>query len=554
MTGNDDDVTPASDTAVGRELALLTAPDGEFPLREEVVGGIPMRVYATGPGTLAEILHASAAFADRPQWYYADETRTYGEHLRQVYGLADALLTEYGLAPGDRLGIAMRNHPEWSVAFWAAQVAGLVAVPLNAWWTAGELAWAVADSGARLVVADAERAAALAGDVPLVRVRGDGEGPGRDWAELMASVDLDAGPPPVTVAPDDLSTILYTSGTTGRPKGAVHTHRNHVTNALNTMITARAGMRARGVTASAPTGVLLTYPLFHIAGLNSLYGQLLTGGAVATLYRWDRAEATRLVRAHGLTGAAGVPTTVGQLVEAAIGDPSLGTLNRFAMGGAPIPPELVRRIGSELGPFAANGYGLTETTSAVCANGSLDYQTHPDSVGRPAPGADVRVVDPETLADVDGVGELWFRGPNVVQGYWRNPSGTAEAFVDGWFRTGDLGYVERGWVYVVDRLKDVVIRGGENVYSSQVEAALHELPWVEEVAVYGVPHPTLGEEVAVAVRVREGSSGTADELQSHVAHRVATFAVPTVVHWWTDPLPRTATGKLLKRALRTPEP
>ncbi|SDF08251.1 Acyl-CoA synthetase (AMP-forming)/AMP-acid ligase II [Pseudonocardia oroxyli] len=467
MSGVDDDLLPAAETPVGRALAELTAPGGEFPLREETVRGIPMRVYATGPTTLAEILHASAVFAERPHWVYADEERSYGEHLRQVYGLADALLTRYGLAPGDRVGIAMRNYPEWSVAFWAAQVAGLVAVPLNAWWTAGELVWAVGDSGARLVVADGERAPGLVGHVPVVRVRGTGESDAREWAELMASLDPAAGPPPVTVAPDDLSTILYTSGTTGRPKGAVHTHRNHVTNALNTMLTARAGLRARGATPGGPTGVLLTYPLFHIAGLNSLYGQVLTGGSVATLYRWDRAEARRLVRTHRLTGAAGVPTTLGELAEDAIAHPDeLGTLNRFAMGGAPIPPELVRRIGAGLGPHASNGYGLTETTSAVCANVSTDFQAHPDSVGRPAPGADLRIVDPETLRDVDGVGELWFRGPNVVSGYWNNTVATAAAFVDGWFRTGDLGYVERGWVYVVDRLKDVVIRGGENVYSS----------------------------------------------------------------------------------------
>ncbi|WP_181784695.1 class I adenylate-forming enzyme family protein, partial [Pseudonocardia pini] len=377
-----------------------------------------------------------------------------------------------------------------------------------------------------------------------------------EWAELVATFDPAAGAPPVTVQPDDASTILYTSGTTGRPKGAVHTHRNHVTNALNVLLTGRAGAAARGIAPPARSGMLLTYPLFHIAGLNSLYQQVLVGGSVATLYRWDRDEARRLVREHGLTAAAGVPTTLRELAEDTIAHPDeMGTLTRFGMGGAPIPGELVRRIGTALGPYAANGYGLTETTSAICANGSTDYLAHPDSVGRLAPGADLRVVDPDTLLDVPAgeIGELWFRGPNVVGGYWRSPEATAAAFVDGWFRTGDLGFTQAGWVYVVDRLKDVVIRGGENVYSSQVEAALHEVPWVEEVAVFGLPHETLGEEVAAAVRPAPGAGGTdeaAAELRTRVAERVASFAVPTTVLWWDEPLPRTATGKILKRELR----
>ncbi|MFC5951622.1 class I adenylate-forming enzyme family protein [Pseudonocardia lutea] len=554
----------ADDTPLGRELARMTAPGAEFALREEVVGGIPMRVYERGPHTLAETIADTAAFGDRPYWVYADEHLDYATHLRLVHGLAAALRGGYGLEPGDRVAIAMRNYPEWGVVFWAAQLAGLVAVPLNAWWTGPELVWAVGDSGARVVVADGERAPLLAGhggigsDVPLIRVRGEGPSPGREWADLVASLDLTVGPPPVTVRPDDPSTILYTSGTTGRPKGAVHTHRNHVTNALNVLLTARANAAASPSGRPAPpqSGTLLTYPLFHIAGLNGLYGQVVVGGKVATLYRWDREEARRLVREERLTGGAGVPTTMRELAEIAIAHPDeLASLSRIGMGGAPIPGELVQRIGTELGPLSANGYGLTETTSAVCANIGADYVAHPDSVGRPAPGADLRIVDPETLAEVpEGeIGELWFRGPNVVGGYWHNPGATAAAFVDGWFRTGDLGFVRAGWVYVVDRLKDVVLRGGENVYSAQVEAALHEVPWVAEVAVFGVPHPTLGEEVAAAVRTEPGTAhddAAAEALRAHVTARVAGFAAPAHVFWWDEPLPRTATGKLLKRELR----
>jgi long-chain acyl-CoA synthetase len=558
--------TDADTGGLGPHLRALTAPGAEFALVDEVVDGTPVRVYERGPHTLREMLLDTGSLGNRPFSIYRDDRLTYAEHRRLVFGLAAAFGADYGLRKGDRVAIAMRNYPEWSPVFWATQVAGLVAVPLNAWWTGPELVWAVGDAGASLVVADGERTELLAGrvDVPIVRVRGTGDSPAREWADLVAALDPVAGPPAVEVGPGDDSTILYTSGTTGRPKGAVHSHRNHVTNALNVLLTGRAVARAAG-TAPAPVdpgaqpGTLVSYPLFHIAGLNALYGAVLTGAKVATQYRWDVDEARALVREEGLTNAAGVPTTMRELAEAAIAHPGeMASLKRIGMGGAPIPAELVTRIAEGLGgrTTASNGYGSTETTSAICANSGLDYIAHPDSVGRPAPGADLRVVDPGTLADVPAgeVGELWFRGPNIVRGYWRNPDATAEAFVDGWYRTGDLGRVVDGWVHVVDRLKDVVIRGGENVYCGQVENALHEVPWVVEAAVYGVPHPTLGEEVAAAVRTAPDAPTDPDEraaaLRRQVADRIAGFAAPSRFAWFDGPLPRTATGKVLKRELR----
>jgi acyl-CoA synthetase (AMP-forming)/AMP-acid ligase II len=301
---------------------------------------------------------------------------------------------------------------------------------------------------------------------------------------------------------------------------------------------------------SAPQpGVLLTFPLFHIAGINSLCFATLVGAKLATLYRWDRDAAARLIVEAGLTTAAGVPTVMRDLVENVDEASRLDGVN---MGGAPIPPDLVERIGrlGAGGVAPGNGYGLTETTSAVVMNAGGDYLAHPDSVGRCVPGADLRVVDPATGDDLpDGeIGELWFRGPNIVRGYWNDPEATAEAFIDGWFRTGDLGYVEDGWVHVVDRLKDVVIRGGENVYCAEVEAALFEHPAVADCAVIGLPHPRLGEEVAAVVNVREPVETT--ELQQHVAARLAAFKVPAHVVVREDPLPRTPTGKVLKRRLR----
>jgi long-chain acyl-CoA synthetase len=554
-------MTVTSGGSVRAELtAALTAPGGEFALVDAEVRGIPWRVYERGPHTLRELFELTRAWGDRVFTVYGDEHVTYAEQAGIVAGLARLLHDEYGLRQGDRVAVTMRNYPEWAPWFYACQVSGLVFVPLNAWWTGPELRYALENCEAGLVVADGERSALLDGiDLPLIEVRGAGRG--RPWADVLVALDRDAALPAVTISPDDDATILYTSGTTGKPKGAVGTHRNHCTNILNTLLGARvAATIANGGTPPDPDpaapqpGGLCTFPLFHIAGITSLTYTALTGGKLVTQYRWDPVEALELVRREALTGVSGVPTVGRQLVEQAAREGGgLQTLAALSMGGAPIPPDLIGLIDTQFASLVspANGYGLTETTSAVVSNTGQDYVTHPDSVGRLAPGADIRVVDPATGEDAgpEEIGELWFRGPNVVRGYWNNPEGTAAAFTDGWFHTGDLGLVREGWVYVVDRMKDVVIRGGENIYCAEVEAALFEHPAVADVAIVGVPHARLGEQAVAVVNTR--AEVTADELRQHVRERLAEFKVPEQVVFRAEPLPRTPSGKVLKRELRT---
>jgi steroid-24-oyl-CoA synthetase len=546
-------------------LRELTAPGADFELVEEWVGGIPMRVFRNAPPTLREVLEATRQFAERDAVVYEHERFTYAELLTAAAGLAARFRERYGLERGDRIAVAMRNYPEWPLVFWGAIAAGLVVVPLNAWWTARELRYAVEDSGSRLLVADGERLEVLdqsLSGVPLesvIAVRHEGGPPdgAERWADVLSELDREATLPEVELHPDDDATILYTSGTTGAPKGAIGSHRNHVTNLMNTALNGALGLAIKGEKPPEEQPVYMTtFPIFHIAGQTGMQFSALSGSKFVLLYRWDTAKALEMIERERVSSLAAVPKTMRRLLESPeLRDRDLESLAGLASGGGPVPPDLILRIDREFSSAVApaNGYGLTETTSAVVINAGEEYVEHPDSVGRPVVGTDLRVVDPASGEDVpDGlVGELWVRGPNVVRGYWNKPEETAASFTDGWFHTGDLGRVDGdGLVYVVDRLKDVVIRGGENVYCAEVEAVLFEHPAVDDVAVIGLPDELVGEEVAAIVNVKPGARADAEALRAHATERLARFKVPGVFLFRDTALPRTATGKVLKRELR----
>ena len=545
-------------------IAELTGKGGPFETHETTVVGVPMKVYANAPTSMRAVFESTGAFADREFLVYDDERWTYGDLHARVRALAH-LLHERGIRKGDRVAIGMRNYPEWVVAFWACQAIGAVAVTLNAWWTGDELNYAFEDSGARAAILDGERVERIASylpKLPLEVVLGVRDAVGSPHAEslddaLKDYLDRDALPD-VLIGPDDYSTIMYTSGTTGRPKGALATHRNHVTNLTNSFLGGAVSARLAGVTppANPPQAVSLqTFPFFHIGGLSGLYVMSAMGAKLALMYKWQPDQALELVQRERVSSIAGVPTVVRQLLERAKERKlELSSLAGIASGGAPVPPDLIDTIGSQFAKRVApgNGYGLTETTSAVISNGGADYFARPDSVGRTAPVAEARVVDDSGVDVPDGqIGEIWIKGPNVVQGYWNKPEATAEAFTNGWFHTGDLGYRDpSGFFYVVDRKKDVVIRGGENVYCAEVEAVLFEHPGVQDVAIIGLPHRMLGEEVVAVIEPRANHSIDPDEIQAFVATRLARFKAPTQVLISDGPLPRTATGKVLKRELK----
>ncbi|MFV0129422.1 class I adenylate-forming enzyme family protein [Streptomyces sp. HMX112] len=525
-----------------------------------VTGADGRRVYADGPRTLREFAEVTWAFGERPFLIAESRRYTYGEFFAAACALARRFTEVYGLRPGDRAVVAMRNHPEWQIAFWAAQLAGLVAVPLNAWWTEEEFGYALDDCRPGVLLVDGERVGRVRAWARRTGVRGvlfhgEGEEEGFERYEELPAADPALGPPAVEVRPEDDATIIYTSGTTGRPKGAVATHLAQTGAAKNPLFHAAAAtLESGGVPGPGPAPVMLmTFPFFHVAAFTAVYSAMAVGGSLVLMRKWDADKALALVHRHGVTHFAGVPTTALQLLDAAR-ETGLGPLTQLSTGGAAAPPELVARVADRYGERveSRNGYGLTETSGGVLAHFGASYRRFPGSVGRPTPVTEVRVAGPDGRAVPDGeVGELWLRGQSLVRGYWEDPAATAAAFTpDGWFRTGDLATVRDGRVSVVDRIKDMVVRGGENVYCVEVEAALHDHPDVVDAAVLGVPHPVLGEEVAAVVRLREEAVAGPEELRAHVAKSLAPFKVPAHVLVQREPLPRNATGKVLKRELR----
>jgi len=550
----------------------LCAPGQFFEIETVEVSGIATRAWRHAPRCLPDVLEQGKSNGgDRDFIRLGDERLTHAEHYAQVTALATRLRDELGVAKGDHVAIAMRNLPEWSIAFFAATMIGAVAVPLNSMWNGAEMAFAITDSTASVLIADGERLERLAphlAELPHVKIIGtrldDRKGSGglpAGITSLAALTDgVQATRPEVDIAPDDHATIFYTSGTTSGPKGVLGTHRNICTNLISMMYSGaqqllRAGTDL-GAAASAPPVVLVPVPLFHATGCHSvLLAQAFFGGTLVFMRKWDPERALDLIEEHQVTLLPGVPSMVWDLVNSpTVRNRDLHTLTNLGAGGAASPRELVRRLDELLpGRTTSAGYGLTETSSMTSANGGADYLLCPESVGVPIPVCDVRIVD-GTGTDLPSgePGEIWIKGPNVVPGYWQRPEETASTFTEGWLHSGDIGRIdEQGRLFIVDRAKDIIIRGGENVYCVEVEAALFEHHAVADCAVIGVPHPVLGEEVGAVVVLRPGEDVGADELARFVRERLAAFNVPSRFWFRAEPLPRNPAGKVLKRELRT---
>ena len=558
-------------TATGDVRAQLTGPGGPFEVVTEVVNGIEMKVYKDRMPSLREVPKAAINRGDQDFLVFGDKRWSYADFVRQANGVAHALARDAGVGHGDRVAVLSANNPEWCMAFWATVDLGAILVWLNGWWKTDEILYGLDDSGSKVLVADAKRFERIADQ--LDQAPGlehiyliDGDPADYDDPRIHPFADLMGEPsdefPDTEIAEDDPAVIFYTSGTTGRPKGAISTHRNMVANLQNTLFNSIASVMANPQTSpldskGGQTVGLLTSPLFHVSGCHSslVVGMIAGVKLVIPEGRFDPDHALQLIQDEGVTIWATVPTMVWRVCEhPARHDYDTSTVTSVAFGGSPSADELQRKV-RETFPnvtSTSNAYGLTESSSVATVISGPDAQERPDSVGPPVPVVDLAIVDPDGNEVPQGqTGEVLIKGPIIMPGYWNKPEATAETVIDGWLHTGDIGHLdEDGFLFITDRAKDMIIRGGENIYCVEIEQRLVEHPSVADAAVIGVPHDELGEEVKAVVQVVADGSITEQEVQEWVAEALANFKVPAYVELTDDKLPRNASGKLLKNVLR----
>jgi len=551
--------------------ARLTAPGSPFAVETRTIRGVPTRIWTNAPPTLRDVFLRAKGYGDRTFTVYRDERTSFEGFARAAISLAHHLIG-LGVTKGDRVALALRNLPEWPVGYYGALLAGAIATPLNAWWTGPELAYALGHSGARVLLADGERLSRLRPHLPecpaleaVIATRAEpGDAPA--LADIIGAngewTSLPERPlPAIALDPEDDATLFYTSGTTGRPKGALGTHRAAATTVMAYPYSAARTALRKGLAPPKPDpaapqrAALLVIPLFHVTGCHASLGSALWGGhRLVMMHRWDPQAALDLIEAEGCTSAGGVPTIAWQLAEAAReagrAPPSLDSVT---YGGAPAAADLVRTLGESFPKVVpATGWGMTETSATFTHHQGEDYIAHPDSCGPPLPVCEVRIRDLLGRDLPPGeVGELCVRGPNVVRGYWNDPEATADTFRDGWLQTGDLARRDaEGFLTVVDRMKDMLIRGGENIHCIEVENVLFAHPDVIDAVVLPIPHPTLGEEPGAIVTLAPGSTATPEAIRAFAAERLAAFKVPVRVQVWDGMLPRNPAGKILRQSLR----
>lgn len=548
--------------------AEMTAPGQDFEITRVNIRGIPTLAYRNAPSSLRELWLSTEQFADREYLVYQDERWTYAEAHAEVASIANWLQAQ-GVKPGDRVAIAMRNYPEHLMCYWAIVSIGAVVVGMNAWWVGPEMVYGIQDAEPKVIFADSERLERLMphrDEVPeplLVGVRAE------RLPQAVVSYEQEVKTfggkmPDVEVDPEDDACVFYTSGTTGRPKGALQTHRGCVNNVWNLTFAAASsaavqiqlGQLDPADLENPPQGVsLITTPLFHVTAMNCVaQGGTLNGGKLVFMYKWDASEALRLIEEEKVSSMSGVPTMARELIDHPdFSKTDTSSLLALGGGGAQVQPDLVGNIDRSVATARpSTGYGMTETCGIITSISGDFFVDRPSSAGPACPNFEVEVRDPEGNALPQGeVGELVVRGACVIRGFLNRPDATAETIQDGWLHTGDLARLdEDDFIYIVDRIKDMVLRGGENVYCAEVENAIFSHDAVAECTVFGVPDDRLGEEVGTCVVPKAGRQITAQELRDHVGSQISKHKIPRYIWIREEPLPRNASGKFLKRELK----
>ncbi|NKY31945.1 acyl--CoA ligase [Nocardia speluncae] len=551
--------TPATDmqSRIADIIGRLTGPGGRFEIAAEDVLGARIPVIRHRGRRVGDLLTASRVWGDRDYLVTTDRRISFAEHLDTVAALAVALRDRYGVHKGNRVAILAANSPEWVMAFWATQSLGAITVGMNSWWVAREIDYGLQHSRPSVLIVDEKRARLLDElDTTGITVLTTEN----DLPRLVTEYSGAELPQP-EVDEDDPSVILYTSGTSGRPKGALHSQRNllAVVDYFRFGDAFAAEMSGHNYDDSQPVPLrcLLTSPLFHIASLHNLVVPRLATGSALVLNQgaFDIETVLRLIERERITNWGAVPTMAGRLLEYDGAENfDLSSLTAFALASAPSSIAFKDRL-RERFPFArdalVDSYGLTECSTAIAVATPADLNRSPGTLGRPILTVNLEIRDPEGVQVPDGTeGEVCVRSPFVMLGYWDDEAATAAAITpDRWLRTGDYGIVEGGELRLTGRRSDLILRGGENVYPTEIEQCLDEHPDIAECAVLGIPHSDLGQEVAAVVVVAPDSTVTEEQLTEFARERLSYFKVPT--HWriTTESLPRNATGKLARRAI-----
>ena len=552
-------------TSLDANTAQLTAADAQWETAQESIGGIDYTVYKSAPNNLVELINAGRIHGEKEFIIYDDERISFDAFFQQADSVAYQLQNQCHIQKGDRVAIAMRNYPEWMAAFTGIALAGGIPVPLNSWGQAAELEYGLKDSGAKVAFFDQQRFNYVDSQldnlgVKAVVVRPEGElNNAEDFAAWVKSAG-DNKPAELSYDSEESAMIMYTSGTTGNPKGAVSNHRNICQTIYNFEFAATCAamtdldpimkMLGRGFDPK----VLLAVPLFHVSGCHSVFLlSLRAGRPIVMMHKWDKVKALEITEKERITMISAVPTMLMEMLEAPQWDNyDTTSMFGFGAGGSAQPPRLSAQIYKQLpDSFPGTGYGMTESNACGFSAAGAVYAYKPKSTGCAAPIVDVRIVDENGEDAPSGErGEIYLKSPTVVQGYWNKPEATAESFIDGWLLTGDVGYIDdEGFLFITDRIKDMVIRGGENIYSVEIEGAVLSHEGIEEAAAFGLPHDTLGEELAIAVVLKPGINLSKEDIQAHVASQLAKFKVPSFV-FFEDELPKNATLKVLKKPLK----
>jgi acyl-CoA synthetase (AMP-forming)/AMP-acid ligase II len=549
-----------SDFVHTRQIMMqLTGPEGEYPVAQQMIDGIEYPVFTTAAPNLPALFQICLQHGDLDFVVCGDDRFSFSETYFGACRVAH-LLKARGITKGDRVAVAMRNRPEWIISYMGALMAGAIVVPMNSWWTGPELDFGLQDCGAKLVFLDRSRLRRLQetrNDTPFISAGGFEE---RDNELTRLIAEFPPEPLPFDhLLPDDDASIMYTSGSTGQPKGAVSTHRAIITTLMAWVLSGVATQVYQGTfgrEAKRQLAVLATLPLFHVTGCHGqLLCSIILGRKLVLLRSWVPEEAARLIEQEHVTNFSGVPTMSMELMNVALeGRYDLSSLEDLMAGGAARPPDQVRRL-REVFPNARPqaGYGLTESNAIGTLNGLDDYMQKPASVGPPtAPLVEMEIRDPDgKVLPAGEPGEICIHSAANIRAYWNRPEDSSSTLSGGWLRTGDVGYLdEEGFLFIVDRIKDIVIRGGENISCIEVESAISTHGSVHEAAVFSVPHARLGETAAAAVFVTPGDRVSGADIQNWLEGKLAKFKIPEYVLVVQEQLPRLASGKLDKRGSR----